>query len=154
MRFAIATLIALAAVPALSLAQMPTKAPGSRNPALVTAGTYQADPSHTLVTWTVDHMGFTPYTGIFGDITGTLTIDPKNLAAAKVDMTIPVSKTGHRQRGADPAPDARGEGWRQARFLRSRCHRALRIDEGRRHGPDREDHRRPDAERRDQAGHP
>ncbi|WP_419808510.1 YceI family protein [Sphingomonas sp.] len=74
------------------LAQMPTTPPGSRNPAAVTAGTYAADPNHTLVTWTVDHMGFTPYTGIFGDVTGTLTLDPRNLAATKVDVTIPVSK--------------------------------------------------------------
>ena len=85
--FAAAALASTAA-----LAQMPTKAPGTRNPALVAAGTYKADPGHTLVTWTVDHMGFTPYTGIFGDITGTLTLDPKNLSSAKVDMTIPVSK--------------------------------------------------------------
>jgi len=91
MRFAIPALVALAAVPALSLAQMPTKAPGTRNPALVTAGTYKVDPAHTLVTWTVDHMGFSPYTGIFGDITGTLTIDPRALNKAKVDVTIPVS---------------------------------------------------------------
>lgn len=74
------------------LAQAPMTPPGSRNPAAVTAGTYTADPNHTLVTWTVDHMGLTPYTGIFGDVTGTLTIDPKNLAATKVDVTIPVTK--------------------------------------------------------------
>ena len=80
----------LAAAPAL--AQMPTTPPGSRNPAAVVAGTYTADPNHTLVTWTVDHMGLTPYTGIFGDVTGTLTLDPRNLAATKVDVTIPVSK--------------------------------------------------------------
>ena len=86
-----AAVLTLAAAGA-TLAQVPTKAPGSRNPALVTGGTYTADPSHTLVTWTIDHMGLTPYTGIFGDITGTLTLDPKKLNAAKVDMTIPVSK--------------------------------------------------------------
>jgi polyisoprenoid-binding protein YceI len=50
------------------------------------------DPSHTLVVWTLDHLGFSPYSGIFGDVTGTLTLDPKNLNAAKVDVTIPVSK--------------------------------------------------------------
>lgn len=90
MRIALATLLALAAAPVL--AQMPTQAPGSKSVASITAGTYQADPGHTLVTWTLDHMGFTPYTGIFGDITGTLTLDPKNPSGAKVDMTIPVSK--------------------------------------------------------------
>lgn len=75
-----------------ALAQAPTAPPGSRNPAAVAAGTYTADPAHTLVTWTVSHLGFSPYTGIFGDIAGTLTLDPKNLAATRVDVTIPVSK--------------------------------------------------------------
>ncbi len=73
-------------------AQPAMKAPGSKNAALVTAGTYKTDPSHTMVVWTVDHLGFTAYSGIFGDIAGTLTLDPKNPAGAKVDVTIPVSK--------------------------------------------------------------
>ena len=37
-------------------------------------------------------MGFSPYSGIFGDVTGTLTLDRRNPNAAKVDVTIPVSK--------------------------------------------------------------
>jgi polyisoprenoid-binding protein YceI len=73
-------------------AQPAMKAPGSKNTALVTAGTYKTDPSHTMVVWTVDHLGFTAYSGIFGDVAGTLTLDPKNPAGAKVDVTIPVSK--------------------------------------------------------------
>jgi polyisoprenoid-binding protein YceI len=74
------------------IAQGPMSKPGSANPAAVTGGTYKADPDHTLVMWTVDHLGFTPYTGIFGSVTGTLALDPKNPSAAKVDVTIPVSK--------------------------------------------------------------
>lgn len=66
--------------------------PGTKDPSRVVAGTYSVDPGHTLVAWEVDHLGFTPYFGLFGDATGKLTIDPKNLAAAKVDITIPVSK--------------------------------------------------------------
>lgn len=81
---------ATAAVTAPIVAQMAK--PGAANPAVVTAGTYQTDPGHTLVVWTLDHLGFTPYTGIFGDVTGTLVLDPKNPSAAKVDVTIPVSK--------------------------------------------------------------
>lgn len=74
------------------IAQGPMSKPGSANPTAVTGGTYKADPDHTLVLWTVDHLGFTPYTGIFGGVTGTLTLDPKAPNAAKVDVTIPVSK--------------------------------------------------------------
>ena len=90
-------LIALGAAAALVItlpltAQTAPKIPGSKDATAITGGTYTADASHTMVVWTVDHLGFTPYSGIFGDIAGTLTLDPKNPVAAKVDVTIPVSK--------------------------------------------------------------
>lgn len=92
----VAAALSAAALATLPLAAQPQPpvilAPGSHNAALVTAGTYQADPAHTLVVWKVDHLGFTPYTGMFGDVTGSLQLDPKNPAAAKVDVTIPVAK--------------------------------------------------------------
>lgn len=74
------------------IAQQAAQLPGSKNPAAVTGGTYTVDSGHTLVGWRVDHFGFNDYFGIFGDATGTLVIDPKNPAAAKVDITLPVSK--------------------------------------------------------------
>lgn len=74
------------------IAQQAMQTPGTKNAALITGGTYTADPNHTLVSWEVDHLGFTPYFGLFGDITGTLTLDPKRPTAAKVDITVPVSK--------------------------------------------------------------
>ena len=86
-----AVILAVVAVPAV-IAQPPSSAPGAPDRARVTAGTYAADPHHTMVVWEVDHLGFSNYTGIFGDVTGTLVLDPKNLAAAKVDVTIPVAK--------------------------------------------------------------
>jgi len=66
--------------------------PGKPDPAAITGGAYTVDAEHTLVKWTVDHLGFTPYFGIFGSVTGTLQFDPANPGAAKVDVTIPVSK--------------------------------------------------------------
>lgn len=83
--------VALALVSSAGFAQTPA-VPGSRNPAAATGGTYTADPNHSLVVWTLDHLGFSPYTGIFGDVAGSLRIDPRNPGSAKVDMTIPVSK--------------------------------------------------------------
>jgi polyisoprenoid-binding protein YceI len=74
------------------IAQQALHKPGAPEAARVTAGTYKVDPNHTLVRWEVDHLGITPYFGIFGDITGTLTLDPANPSAAKVDITIPVAK--------------------------------------------------------------
>src|SRR3546814_6965454 len=67
-------------------------APGAPDKTRVTAGTYAADLGHTMVVWEVDHLGFSKYTGIFGDVTGTLVIDPANPAAVKVDVTITVAK--------------------------------------------------------------
>jgi polyisoprenoid-binding protein YceI len=72
-------------------AQMGEK-PGARDPARVTGGTYAVDHEHTLIRWRVDHLGVTPYFGIFGQPTGSLTLDPKNPASAKVDVTIPIAK--------------------------------------------------------------
>jgi polyisoprenoid-binding protein YceI len=66
--------------------------PGQADAARVVAGTYQADPSHTVVGWRVSHMGFNDTFGLFGTISGTLVIDPANLAAAKVAVRIPVRK--------------------------------------------------------------
>lgn len=91
MRIALALIALTAAVTPVVAQQAPTK-PGSRNPALVTAGSYTADPGHTLVEWEIDHLGFTPYYGLFGDISGKLTLDPKKPAAAQVNVTIPVAK--------------------------------------------------------------
>lgn len=65
--------------------------PGQMDASRVTAGTYAADKGHSLVGWRVNHFGFNDYFGIFGDVEGTLTLDPANLSAAKVDVTIPIS---------------------------------------------------------------
>lgn len=65
--------------------------PGVADAARVTAGSYEVDGRHTQVNWQVNHFGFNDYFGLFGDVTGTLDIDPANLGAAKVDVTIPIA---------------------------------------------------------------
>lgn len=87
----IALPLALAAAAAPMLAQMP-EVPGKADKSRVVAGTYTADAGHSLVAWNVNHFGFNDYFGLFGDVTGTLDIDPANPAAAKVAVTIPVAK--------------------------------------------------------------
>lgn len=91
MRLLLTTCAATVALTAAAYAQIPTEKPGALDPARVTGGTYQADPNHTLVGWRVDHLGFSDYFGLFGDVTGTLTIDPANVSAAKVDVSIPIN---------------------------------------------------------------
>ena len=86
-------LFALAAICyAGALSAAPAQAPGQPDPARVLAGTFTADPSHTLVGWRINHMGFADYFGLFGSITGTLVLDPAHLDQAQVAVRIPVSK--------------------------------------------------------------
>lgn len=69
----------------------PPALPGQRDISRITAGTYATDPAHTLVGWKVDHLGFNDYFGQFGNVTGTLVLDPANPSRASVDVTIPIS---------------------------------------------------------------
>jgi polyisoprenoid-binding protein YceI len=125
MRKTIAILALVTAAPLV--AQSAAQLPGVKDAARVTAGTYRTDPGHSLVKWQVNHFGFNDYFGLFGDVAGTLTLDPKNPAASKVDVTIPVAKvttasaglTDHLLRaGKDGGkPDFFGPGPADARFV-------------------------------------
>jgi polyisoprenoid-binding protein YceI len=92
---AAATLVAvtggITAAPAI-FAQGAPQVPGAKDPARVTAGTYALDANHTLVDWQVSHFGFNDYIGLFGNITGTMTMDPAKIEAAKVEIMIPVAE--------------------------------------------------------------
>ena len=85
------TALAVAAATLPAIAQMPTTPPGAPIASRVTAGDYKADPYHTQVSFTVNHMGFSLYRGIFGDVSGTLSLDPKAPNNAKVSIDIPMS---------------------------------------------------------------
>jgi polyisoprenoid-binding protein YceI len=69
----------------------PIVAQASHDPAAVQAGSYAIDSSHTLVQFSVNHFGISDYFGTFPGATGSLTIDPKNIATAKLDVTVPVA---------------------------------------------------------------
>ncbi|PNP98197.1 YceI family protein [Sphingobium sp. SA916] len=90
-----AALVALAGGSAVIAQQMPP-APGAKDAARVTGGTYTIDPGHTQILFAYDHMGFTNNLGVISEATGTLTLDPKNPSAAKVSVEVPVTnlKTG------------------------------------------------------------
>ncbi|PXA99583.1 hypothetical protein DMC47_02670 [Nostoc sp. 3335mG] len=130
MRYRNFAIIAALAIAAPVVAQQDAALPGAKDPARVTAGTYTVDPHHTLVSWKVNHFGFNDYFGLFGDATGTLTIDPAKLAEAKVDITIPVSKvttasaglTAHLLKPAEAgkSPDFFGANPADARFVSKR----------------------------------
>jgi polyisoprenoid-binding protein YceI len=85
-------LSAVITAPIVAQMVMPTNAPGKPDPKVVTKGTYKIDPDHTQVVFTVNRLGFTQYSGLFIDPTGTLTLDPKAPAASKVAVSFPIAK--------------------------------------------------------------
>ena len=83
-------LFALALIAAPALAQ--TALPGAPDVSRVTAGNYKIDPGHSQVVFTLNHLGFTEYTGQFTQPTGTAVLDPANPANDKVDVTFAIAK--------------------------------------------------------------
>lgn len=113
-RTPIITLAMLAGLASAGAYAAAKETPGQVDKSRIVAGTYLADPAHTLVGWRVNHMGFNDYFGIFGSIAGTLVIDPAKPEAARVSVRIPIKKvttaseglTGHLLRpNASGKPD-------------------------------------------------
>lgn len=123
----IAVTAGIAAAPAIFAQGAAPQVPGAKDPSRVTAGTYAADPAHSLIGWEVNHFGFNDYYGIFGDVAGTLVLDPANPGAAKVDVTIPVASVTTASKGLTEhllragkdgaAPDFFGPAPAPARFV-------------------------------------
>ncbi len=85
------SVLALGLAAGLALAA-PAGAQGAatRDPAQIPAGTYTVDPSHTQAVFTVNHFGFSQYTGLFSDVSGTLELQPTKPAESRLKVTIPV----------------------------------------------------------------
>lgn len=60
--------------------------------AVAAAADYEIDPVHTRVVVFVDHAGFSHSIGTFSGTTGTLTFDPEQPEAARVDATLPLER--------------------------------------------------------------
>lgn len=74
-----------------SISAQESGVPGSAEVSRVTAGSYVLDPAHTLIGWRVSHFGFNDYLGLFGDISGTMELDPADLEATSFDIAIPIA---------------------------------------------------------------
>ncbi|HEX7874035.1 MAG TPA: YceI family protein [Sphingobium sp.] len=83
-------MIALAVLSAATLPSL-VHAQANKDAEAVQAGSYALDTGHTLVDFSVSHFGINDYFGTFPGATGTLSIDPKNLGAAKLDVSLPVA---------------------------------------------------------------
>ena len=76
----------LAAASGTGLAQQVASA----DPTAVKAGTYQVEPYHTQVTFSLSHFGFTDFSGFFSGASGSLRLDPAHPAATQLQVTVPV----------------------------------------------------------------
>ncbi|MCX2562184.1 YceI family protein [Acetobacter farinalis] len=77
--------------------------------ALSQSGTYDVEPGHTQVGFSVLHFGFTHYDGVFSNVSGTLTLDAKNPSASKLSVTIPVDSV--QTTSAKLTEELKGDQW-------------------------------------------
>ncbi len=109
MRFNVMASAALLIAATGGLVSAATPGPANPNPAAVAAGNYTVEPSHTRVQFTVSHMGFTDWYGDLTGASGTLVLDPRNLGASIVDISIPVASVSTTNAKLDD--ELRGEQW-------------------------------------------
>ena len=87
LRLVLATALALAAAPLL--AQMPALLPVRTTHAGSSPGTYDVDTGHTQVLFTVNHLGFTEYTGQFTAADRHPDARSGDAASGKVEVELP-----------------------------------------------------------------
>lgn len=63
-------------------------AAGVTVPTDLVAGTYDLDPNHANLDWSIQHLSLSNYTARFNKISAELTLDPANLANSKITATI------------------------------------------------------------------
>jgi len=86
----LAALLVLAPAAAQAPMKLPSAPPGKPDPAAIAAGTYTIEPDHTQVTFAVDHLGFSIFRGFLSGASGTLKLDPKNIGATRLEVSIPI----------------------------------------------------------------
>jgi polyisoprenoid-binding protein YceI len=91
-RLVLTALTAAALVlPACTQLLLAASPPVITDPTKVKAGTYAVEPYHTQVFFSVNHMGFSYFSGVFSGASGTLALTPKKPAAMSVSVTVPVN---------------------------------------------------------------
>ena len=80
-----------AALALLTAGGVTAQAALTRVPSEVQAGAYKLDPDHGKITWSVNHLGFSTYTGQFVNVAAELTLDSANPSASRLTATIPLT---------------------------------------------------------------
>jgi polyisoprenoid-binding protein YceI len=86
-------LLAAGLLSALSLAAaLPAAAQAvTADPAAVKSGTYNVEPKHTQVGFTISHLGLTDFSGVLHDASGSLTLNATDPAASSLKVTVPAA---------------------------------------------------------------
>jgi polyisoprenoid-binding protein YceI len=100
--------------------------PASTDPATVQPGTYAVEPNHTEVNFSVLHFGFTYYSGVFSKASGDLTLDPRTLAATKLDISVPIDSLVTTSPKLDS--ELRGDNWLDAQKYPTMTFQSTRIE--------------------------
>jgi polyisoprenoid-binding protein YceI len=83
------TVVALLALSSLA-PQVMAQQVASKDPSAVKAGTYKVESSHTQISFSISHLGFSYFSGFFSGASGTLTLDPAKIGISKLDVSVPV----------------------------------------------------------------
>jgi polyisoprenoid-binding protein YceI len=70
-------------------------------PACAASTTWQIDPAHSSAQFSVKHLAISTVRGAFGKVTGTATVDDRDLGKSSVDVTIEVGSIDTRQPDRD-----------------------------------------------------
>lgn len=79
---------------ACTMAVAQDAAPAQEDATPIPAGTYELDPAHGKITWSVSHMGFSTYTGQFSGVTATMTVDPTSPESSLVEAVVDINSVG------------------------------------------------------------
>lgn len=74
--------LTLASLPATAIAEVPPAV------AALTAQTFLLDPTHAIVVFSVDHLGFSQFIATFDRVSGSLDLDPADPASARLAVSI------------------------------------------------------------------
>lgn len=81
-----------AAVAGAGMAIAPAAAMAQAKPGMIPpSGAYRVEPDHTEILWSVDHMGFTTYHGVFSGASGRLTLDAEHPERSVLEVSVPIA---------------------------------------------------------------